>query len=84
MTEHRDASAHDKPMLVPLCGVALGVAIFLTSWLAAAGQHTQTHFYADILKGFGQKICRPHPSLKPSEWVLDCLAPETHHFRRYG
>lgn len=35
MTQHRDASAHEKPMLVPLLGVALGVAMFLTSWLLA-------------------------------------------------
>ncbi|MBD3897269.1 hypothetical protein IEI94_15530 [Halomonas sp. ML-15] len=35
MTEHREAPVENKPALVPLCGVALGMAMFLTSWLAA-------------------------------------------------
>ncbi|MFQ3786318.1 hypothetical protein [Halomonas sp. A29] len=34
MTQRHDAPAKDKPMLVPLIGVALGVVMFLTSWLA--------------------------------------------------
>lgn len=35
MTEHHEASSSSKPLIVPLVGVALGVAMFLTSWLAA-------------------------------------------------
>ena len=35
MTHHHDTPAHDKPLLVPLVGAGLGVAMFLTAWLAA-------------------------------------------------
>lgn len=35
MTEPHKLPAGNKPLLVPLCSVALGVVMFLTSWLAA-------------------------------------------------
>lgn len=35
MTQHHDATAKSKPVLIPLTGIVLGVAMFLISWLAA-------------------------------------------------
>ncbi|WP_111413099.1 hypothetical protein [Billgrantia lactosivorans] len=61
MTEHREAPADNKPMLVPLCGAALGVAMFLTSWLAADAPGIGTVMlaimlgYAALMR-FGQRF----------------------------
>ncbi|PAU75504.1 hypothetical protein [Halomonas salipaludis] len=61
MTHHHDTPAHDNPLLVPLVGAGLGVAMFLTAWLAADAPGVGLAMFAIMLgyaalMRFGQRF----------------------------